>query len=799
MQHPHIVSIHAVGEHEGVPYLSLEYMDGGNLAHKIARQPQPPREAARLTHLLADAMTYAHQHGVIHRDLKPANVLLQNRVTTINPNDTNQKTKKDTSSPGSSPTSDDSCDSWCNAVPKIADFGLAKCLGDDSGQTRTGTLMGTPAYMSPEQAEGGAKDLGPATDIWVLGVILYELLVGRTPFFGVTMMDTLEQVRTREPVPPTQLQPNVPTDLETICLKCLRKEPSQRYATCAVLAEDLRRFLAGEPILAHPIGVLERFGRWCRRNPRLAGLSAAVLLLLVTVAVTSTVFVFLLDARRREVERAWQEAENNAAIARRQELLANEHAREAQDRYRLTHEALGVVIDKVQRDLKTVPGSSRVRGEILEAAMNVLRKSVAVRQDSSRLPERSLASANMIMGDILLEGNKRDEAVEHYNQCHAILGTLYRANPDSDKAAGNFSVSLGKQGDLALAIRNDAAEAKALYQRALRIQDELLAHPPANAELRPEEVRRITANSHFRLGQIIQRIDPNALAEVHEHFQKACDLFEKVLPLEATLENQLRMEQIYYQRGESAERMDHREEALRAYDGSLALRKKLAVANPSDTNRQMEWLRLLGKVGDLCLFAGDTKTAQRYYREAIAPNEQLTRRDKQPGPRMLLSLNYYRLATAYLRLGDASAKEYYQKCLDVRLRLQHEYPNDLGLQIDVMIARGRCGLHKEAAAFARELRERFPNDPRLLVHAACGYTLAAPGVGQGQSKDLLTAEQRALRQHYFDRAIEALRQAKANGYKDVKNLQVEPDLDPLRPQGGFQAVMREYATPTPKK
>jgi serine/threonine protein kinase/tetratricopeptide (TPR) repeat protein len=251
LQHPNIVQIYEVGELDGLPFFSLEYLNGGSLSKKIAGKPQPPREAAATLELLAQAMAVAHEHGIIHRDLKPANVLL---------------TK--------------------DGVPKITDFGLAKRLEDDSSQTKSGTLMGTPSYMSPEQARGETHEIGPLADLYSLGAILYELLTGRPPFVGTTMLETLFQVRNQEPVPPTRLQPKCPRDLETICLKCLQKEAGKRYPNCTALADDLHRFLAGESIKARPTGRLERAWRWCRRNPRVAALSTMVGVLLLLLAVS---------------------------------------------------------------------------------------------------------------------------------------------------------------------------------------------------------------------------------------------------------------------------------------------------------------------------------------------------------------------------------------------------------------------------------------------------------------------------------------------------------------------------------
>jgi serine/threonine-protein kinase len=226
LSHPNIVQIHELGEHDGCPYFALELVEGGSLADRLDGTPLPARRAAELVLVLAGAVRHAHERGVLHRDLKPANVLL-----------------------------------GADGTPKIADFGVARRLDVDGGQTQTGAVVGTPSYMAPEQAEGRVHDLGPATDVYALGAILYECLTGRPPFKGPSVLETLEQVRTHEPARPAALQPRLPRDLETICLKCLEKDPRHRYASAEALAEDLRRFLEGEPITAHSQTLLEQLTR----------------------------------------------------------------------------------------------------------------------------------------------------------------------------------------------------------------------------------------------------------------------------------------------------------------------------------------------------------------------------------------------------------------------------------------------------------------------------------------------------------------------------------------------------------
>jgi eukaryotic-like serine/threonine-protein kinase len=268
IQHPNIIQIYEVGECDGQPFLALEYLPGGGLDRRLHGRPQPPRQAAQLLRTLVRAVGAAHQAGVIHRDLKPANVLLT-----------------------------------ADGTPKITDFGLAKRLDATTGQTTTGDILGTPHYMAPEQAYGRRDAVGPWTDIYALGAILYELLTGRPPFSGATVWDTLEQMTSLDPVPPSRLQAKVPRDLEIICLKCLEKGPQRRYASAADLAEDLRRFLANEPIRARPSPVWERAWKWVRRRPALASLcgagllSAVVLLGSVIVGLKAAAGTAQLEAR----------------------------------------------------------------------------------------------------------------------------------------------------------------------------------------------------------------------------------------------------------------------------------------------------------------------------------------------------------------------------------------------------------------------------------------------------------------------------------------------------------------------
>ncbi len=325
LRHPNVIQIFEVGEAGGVPFIALELAEGGTLADRLRQLPPPPRAAAELVETLARAVHHAHEHGIIHRDLKPANVLFigvrsQEAGVSVTGHTNGQ----------SSLTPDP-----CLLTPKVSDFGLARVRYDDgespADATRTGEAIGTPRYMAPEQAAGRGDLVGPRTDVYALGTLLYECLTGRVPFLAASVVETLDLIRAADPPPPRRFQPKVPRDLETICLHCLHKEPARRYATAASLADDLRRFLNREPIMARPTPTWERAWAWCRRRPAHAALIAVAVLLLAG-GITAAAIRDRMERERVAQARAEVEAligDGQVALARDEDDVAEARFRDA--------------------------------------------------------------------------------------------------------------------------------------------------------------------------------------------------------------------------------------------------------------------------------------------------------------------------------------------------------------------------------------------------------------------------------------------------------------------------------------
>jgi tetratricopeptide (TPR) repeat protein len=456
LQHPNIVQIFEVGEHDGQPFLVLEYVGGGSLARHLEGDPLPPPEAARLVETLARAIHHAHAQGIVHRDLKPANVLL---VAGGGWRAAGQESSSPSPATRHPPP----------ATPKITDFGLAKLLqSEQTGLTDTGSFLGTPTYAAPEQALGRVHEIGPLTDVYALGAILYELLTGRPPFRGTTALDTLDQVRSSEPVPPSRVRQGVPRDLETICLKCLQKERDKRYGSALHLAEDLRRFQDGLPILARPVGTAERVWKWARRRPALATLAVVGALILVGLPMG-----------------LWAAVTREANLRR----LTEHHFAQALQAV----EQMLLVVSEV--DLADVPQMGPVRKQLLLKARALYREFLAERGDDPTV-RREAGRLSSRLGDIFEMLDENREAEQAYLQAIQLL------SPTDDpplrrrelaRAQNNLGVLFKKMGRY--------KEADAALRAALRGRGQLADEFPDEAEFQRE-----LAISQYHRGTVLARL-----------------------------------------------------------------------------------------------------------------------------------------------------------------------------------------------------------------------------------------------------------------------------------------------------
>lgn len=398
LQHPNIVQIFEIGEIDTRPYLAFEYIEGGTLAHHLAGNPWPARSAASLVEVLARAVQFAHDRGIVHRDLKPGNVLLNSERGIRN-----SDSKQDKQSVFVGDRSEFRIPS--SAIPKITDFGLAKRVEKESdwsatgevvpgapgGHTRTGAVMGTPSYIAPEQAAGKNRDVGPPADIYALGAILYELLTGRPPFRGETPLDTVLQVMSDDPVPPRRLQPKVPRDLETICLRCLQKPTGKRYLTAGDLADDLRRFQANEPIEARPIGPRERLVKWATRHPAVATfMTISGLALVATLAIS---FYFNVALRKSA-----EDKENEAAKALEAQVRAERSAKEKDEQTRIANEQRQKADERLKQVEKAQKDAERAHQEALKREDQAKRSAYALALNRSlALVERDPTRAALLL------------------------------------------------------------------------------------------------------------------------------------------------------------------------------------------------------------------------------------------------------------------------------------------------------------------------------------------------------------------------------------------------------------------
>lgn len=511
LKHPNIVQIIEVGERDHCPFLALEYIPGGSLARQLPVQLTYP-QIAQLVETIARAIHHAHERGIIHRDLKPANILLDGATDADPPPVhsaptllsvpvvlSNANTVPALDGPPAPPPGKSDPVKLRNlvtAIPKITDFGLAKMLGDGPDLTKTGAFLGTPAYSAPEQMLGRGGSVGPHTDVYAVGAILYELLTGKPPFQGISPMDTLEMVRSQEPTPPSRVRQQVPRDLEIICLHCLHKEPSRRYSSALLLADDLRRFHDGQPIQARPVGRIERVRMWVKRRPAAAALIAVSTLALLAISIGGWWSASALrQAAQREAEqRRVAEANFEQAVQAVEEMLA---------------EVGGV-------DLAQIPQMEPVRHKLLLKARTFFETFLAERGDDPTV-RQTAGRALLHLGDIQSLLDELERAEKSYRQARELLaGSEVTQRQARARATSSLGVLLKRMDRL--------PDAEAMLREALQERKELVKEAGAG-RARLDEL----AQAHYDLATVLARL-PKQRKQAESDYRQAKLILENLTP-----------------------------------------------------------------------------------------------------------------------------------------------------------------------------------------------------------------------------------------------------------------------------
>jgi tetratricopeptide (TPR) repeat protein len=550
LRHPNIVQVFEIGQQNGQAFLALEYCEGGTLAKRMSQLGPPVREAAELVRTLASAIDAAHRVGIVHRDLKPANILFT-----------------------------------AEGTPKIADFGLAKLVEAETCHTRTGAILGTPSYIAPEQIGDSGHGITPATDIYALGAILYELLTGRPPFVAATAMATLQQVQSDEPIPPRRLERSVPRDLETICLKCLEKRPHERYATAGQLADDLGRYLEHRPVTARPIGWLSRLARQVRRRPAVWGLAATLLLSLMVGAGIAGLNAYQLRVQRLATDIAFA-----SAFQRCNDLflLAHRGVETSAGKLPMAKELRAQVAQEFSTFLDRYAGEVPIRHDVVYgySALALYHRDNGDQEQFGHFADK----AEICGRRLICEAQDYTQLRQHVPQ------VLYR-----------FAMLETTRGHKAAAIKH--------YRRAAAIARELLDSGQA---ILTKDVHGCLANSHYQAALLLRGRDGTLAAAEYESACREYRAFLRQWPDDQ--ERQLRLATCLLWKGKCLLKAERFDEAAMACDEAAGIfASSQSVAEPAMTGQCADLLRQIA----LALFkAGQADAAQRRYQQSVNLVEQ---------------------------------------------------------------------------------------------------------------------------------------------------------------------------------
>ncbi|MBI3465609.1 MAG: protein kinase [Planctomycetes bacterium] len=768
LQHPNIVGVHEVGQQDGQYFFSMEYVEGQSLAALVRDNPLPPARAARYVKIIAEAIHYAHGKGIVHRDLKPSNILI------------------------------DQFDQ-----PRITDFGLAKRVEGGTDLTAMGRPLGTPSYMPPEQASGDRGKIGPASDVYALGAVLYDLITGRPPFRAETQLDTLLQVLECEPVTPRLLNPKLDRNVETICLKCLQKEPGRRYASAQQLADDLDRYLNGQPILARPVSAPERLWRWSRRNPLVAGLGTAVLLLLVAVTIGCVVFAVQAEENRRLASakadaelKAEKEKANALEIEAQNQRIEAENQKREKERVDQQLDHFYTTITTTYRQIE----NPDARQQLLEQTLKHVGALPLTSQEQIALAERITGGVYQRMGDLLSLKGELSNAFELYRK--ALL--VFDKQLDSDignplEAKYNVAALYERVGRLTHQLDKDADRAKKSYEKCIRLREELINSDLSGTRIPRPVLEKAMAKSYAELAHLSLLLgNPEEAEETHH---KTLDLLKKIVGGNQD-DAQLRLDlaSAYVTQGDIAFSLRKQDDSGVFYRLALdQCEKDLADPLKHNLKAMLAQAECYGRLGDLELKSRRTENSLAHYQKALekcALLQNAADASIRHQAQWDQSQAHYRLGTARSLLGESGrADEHFRECLKLREPLAKEDPGDAHKQIGLMLALARCGEHKRAAETADSLGKSALEDPAILFYVACGYALCIPAVTGDKPVENLKDEQRKDLYLYAASAVRFLRQAVTLGFHDVVAIETDPDLEYVRKEPGYTQVIQKLKGP----
>ncbi len=777
LQHPGIVQIFDIGEHEGLPYFSLEFVAGKDLHKDLNGLPRDPKRSAEMVEQLCIAMQYAHDNKILHRDLKPANILLDK-----------------------------------DGKAKITDFGLAKSVdADASGATSDGTIMGSPSYMPPEQARGDLSSVSPRSDLYSLGAILYQMLTARPPFVAERPLDTVLQVINNEPVAPRDLQPGLPVDLETICMKALQKDPASRYASCADLAADLRRFINGEPILARPVSRLERMWRWCRRNPKVAVPSSLASLFIIATAIVSTWAWSVTSAQAVQIKKESAEKEVQRALAveekenaNRQKILADEakllaekNEKIAQEQAMVALRNIQLVVTEVDDRLAKEPAMSEIRIavlEILEKKWDELDLSMAGGLQGEAIP--TLMTVRHKIAKAWESLDKLPEADAQFARIHEQGRERLVVKGRLDSPRYNLAVICRDWAPIKRRLLGDLAESDKLLQESLELLREIVKEPqPRKDSPAIYEIQNALGGTLQIVGSTQQQQGKLQMAE--QTFREAAQVnagclkeisdsaaWYAALPDQKKASVRNAFEQAEDRARSSLAhvlvRRGMTEEALPLYDAVIERRRANHEQSPKDLAARIQLTVQLISIGQALILAGRFDSAGAMLTEGRDYAQSLHDMDpKNASFKSVLGVaNYYLGTVRDEQEHSDEALAVFERSRALRTEI-HENSSDTSSKVNLMLAEARMGNVEAVKKLTDELGAREAKNADLQLDRARALAqLTRQTEGDQQS---------ALR----DEALTALERAVADGYSDPFRVRVEPDLKPLHDTERFKKVILE--------